>query len=482
MGRGMLYQLVSNVILLASSYAIHIGLGRYLGIEEYGSFVVIFALMSTVGLILASGLTDATSKYIAEDNAVLGSIVQHSRKIQLILSTLLFTIYFLSAGAIADLLNDPGLTPYIRISAFVIPVYALYYVYYSYLNGLKLFLKQAKTLAAVSLARVVLTFILVSPILFGLGIKGAIIGYISAALIGLILAWTYLRKLDKGSKDFEWKNLIRFSIPATLFAVMLFILMNADLLFIKALIDEGVDTGYYAAATTMAKAPYFIFAGLALAVLPHISSSTSRNDFQLAASYIKQSMRSMLMLLVPGVLLISATSHDLVSLFYTTRYNEAGNPLSVLVFGLASLCIFLVLSYVIMGAGKPNIAFGIALISVIIDITLNVLLIPNYGLMGAAWATTTASMIGMIIAAAYVFRYFKALVRVKSLIKICLSSLVIYVIALQFSLSTFLLPTIYIGLYALYFLLLLLMKEFSKEDLRAIKKIIPIARFRETSE
>lgn len=473
MGRGAVYLMISSVVLLLSGYAIHFVLGRKLGPEDYGTFGVVFALMNTIGLVLASGLPDATSKYIAEDDAALQHIVRNSRRIQAILSTVLFALYFGLAGVIANLLDDPELAVYIRISAFVIPAYAFYYVYYSYLNGLRLFGKQARTLAAVSIARVGIVFALV---FLGLSVKGAILGYILAALVGLALAWKYLGDTGEGSRDFEWRKLIKFGIPATLFAVMLFIVMNADLLLVKALIDEGVDAGYYTAAATIAKAPYFLFMGLALALLPSISSSTSRNDSQVTAAYINQSMRYMLMLLVPGILLISATSGDLVSLVYSARYVEAGDPLSVLIFGLASLSVFLVLTHVIMGAGKPNIALGVAMFLVIVDIALNVVLIPRYDLMGAAWATTIASLAGMSIAAIYVFRRFKALIAVKSFVRICLASLVVYAIALQFSLSPSFLPLVYVGLFAVYLGLLVLMRELNKEDVAALKRIIPSTR------
>ena len=78
LGRGALYLIASNVVLLITSYAIHFGLGRYLDTDDYGTFGVIFALMNTVGLVLASGLPDATAKYIAEDKAALGSIIRSS--------------------------------------------------------------------------------------------------------------------------------------------------------------------------------------------------------------------------------------------------------------------------------------------------------------------------------------------------------------------------------------------------------------------
>jgi O-antigen/teichoic acid export membrane protein len=106
-----------------------------------------------------------------------------------------------------------------------------------------------------------------------------------------------------------------------------------------------------------------------------------------------------------------------------------------------------------------------------------VFLIPKYGLVGAAWSTTITGFLGMCAAVIYVLWRFKALVNLKSLGRICLASLVIYVIALQVSLSPLWLPLIYVGLLVLYGGMLWLMREIKRGDWETFKRIIPMDRF-----
>ena len=479
MSKGTLYLTIANVIFLLCGYAIHLGLGRYLGPASYGTFGVVLTLMNTVTLVLTSGFPDAASKYIAEDNAKLSSIIRSSRTIQAVLSIPLFALYFGLAGTIANALHDPGLTRYIRISALAIPLYALYQVYSSgYLNGLRRFGQQAKVLILSSLVRVGVAFGLIY--LLELGIEGAILGYLAAAALGLILARQFLGSVPKDSATFEWRKLISFGVPAMLFAITLFLMMSIDLFAVKAICRSDNATGYYTAATTIAKAPYYILGGLPLTLLPVISMSTSMNNRGLTTIYISQSIRYMLILVVPCTFLISATSGDLFSLIYTSGYVEAAKPLELLVFGIAFLTVFLVLSQIIIASGKPRVAFGIALTSLAIDITLNITLIPRYGLVGAAWATTLTALVGMIAAALYVFRRFKTLVSAKSFIKICLAALAVYVVALKLPIPSVSLPFVYVGLLAIYFALLLLMREIGKKDFETLKQIIPTARLNKT--
>lgn len=475
MGKGTLYLTMATGVSLLVGYVIHFWLGRYLGPVDYGMFGVVLSLMTIVNIFLTSGFPQSASKHIAEDYSKTGSIRRDANRIQLVLCALIFTLYLGLAGVIANLFNDPSLTPYIRISALAIPAYALYSIYGAgYLNGLRQFSKQAMASIGSSIAKVGAVLALV---LLGLGVKGAIVGYLLAALFGFLLAWKFLGPVEKSEVDFGWGKLVGFGIPATFLAVTFFLLMSIDLFAMKAIGGGEAEVGYYTSATTIAKAPYFLFAGLAMALLPSISRSTSSNDTELTRSYIQQSMRYMMMLLIPGVLLVSATSADLLTLVYSSKYIEAASSLGILVFGLGLLSIFFVLAHIIMGSGRPGVTLGMTLPLVAVDIALNMFLIPRYGLVGAAWATTITGFLGMCTAAGYVLWRFRALVSPRSLGKICLASLVIYVIALQVSLSPLWLPPIYIGLLALYGGMLWLLKELRREDLETFKRVVPLERF-----
>lgn len=475
MGRGTLYLMVAAGVFLVSGYVTHFWLGRYLGPEKYGLFGIVLALMTIADLLLISGWPQGASKYIAEDNARLGSIVRAGNRLQVVISLIVFALVFGLAGFIADWLGDPALTPYIRISAFVIPFYALRAIYSDgYLNGLKQFGKQAKVRICSSIVRVAAVFALV---LLGLGVKGAILGYLVAALLGFVLALRYLGWVQRSPTSFQYSKLLKFGLPATMFAAILLLIMNVDLFVVKAIAPGAASAGYYTSAATIARLPYFLFAALGLTLLPSISRATSTANIELAASYIRESMRYMLMLLIPVVLLISATSADLLTLVYSSRYVEAAEPLSILAFGIGFLSIFFVLANVIMGSGRPGVVLGMALLLVGLDIGLNILLVPKYGLEGAAWATTTTGFLGMCAASLYVLWKFKALVSAISLARICLASGVIYAIALQVSLSPLWLPPIYIGLLALHVGLLWLMRELKREDLETFKRIVPLERF-----
>jgi len=466
---------IAQLVFLLSGYVIHLVLGRHLGPETYGTYGVVLSLMTTVNLLLIVGFPQSASKYIAGGSDV-GSVIRYSIRIQAIFAAVVFAAYLGLASLVADALNDPSLAPYIRISAFVVPVYAFYCMYNNgYLNGLRRFDKQAITLIVSSIVKIGAVFALV---FLGLGVNGAIFGYLAAAVVGLFLGWRYLGPVAKSTISFNWRKLLKFGVPATILSISIFLLMNIDLFMVKAIMQDNVSTGYYTSAATLAKIPYYIFTGLSLIVLPSISRSVATNDVTLLRSYIRQSMRHMLILLLPLVLLISATSSELVSLVYSSTYIDAARSLSLLIVGLGLLSVFLVLTNIIMGSGKPKVAMLLGLLMVPLDVGLNLWLIPNHGLMGAAIATTATVSCGVLLSLIYVLLRFKTLMSIRSFAGIGIASGVIYGVALQFSVSPIFLPLIYIALAALYLGVLILIREVNRDDLTALKSMLPIKLFK----
>ncbi|MFQ6089435.1 MAG: polysaccharide biosynthesis C-terminal domain-containing protein, partial [Candidatus Methanofastidiosia archaeon] len=257
--------------------------------------------------------------------------------------------------------------------------------------------------------------------------------------------------------------------PVTLFSVTLMLLMSIDLLFLKAILGENSKIGFYSAATTIAKIPYFILQAFGISLLPAISKSTSRRNLELTSRYINDSLRYLLILLIPGVFLISGTSEGLVRLLYSVRFAEASLPLSVLIFGMGFTTIFAILCTIITASGKPKISFTIALISLIIDVILNLILIPKYELLGAALSTSLSSLIGFSLSALYVFMNFKALVKIKTFTKIVISSLAIYLLTFYVVVPEILLPIMYLFLFSLYLFFLVGLRELRREDFEMLK-------------
>jgi O-antigen/teichoic acid export membrane protein len=473
LAKGTIYLMSAQLIFLIGGYAIHFGLGRYLGPELYGTFGVIISLLTICRVLVESGTVGAVSKYTAERRELVVGIKNQIIKIQIIFALIIFAFLFTLASLIAGLLKDSTLTSYIRFIAFFIPISSLYAVYLGLLNGIRAFGKQAKISIIYEAIKVLAVFTLV---FLGFKVWGAITGYLMASVVSLIMAYHYW--ISKDRKDtgvrgnFEIRKIIKFAVPVILFSLAFNLVISLDLFFVKAILGEKAQAGFYTSAAALSKVPYFIFFALSGTLFPSIAKSTSdKGSEELTKRYINQSLRYALIFLVPCAFIISATSRNLVSLVYTGRYLAAASPLSILIFGLTFLCLFIILTTVITASGKPSISLAMVLVLLVVNIVLNKTLVSIYGLIGAAMATTITGFLGVLMSGIYVYDRFHSLTNLLSLFRIVAASSIIYIIARSFSVAGIPLFAYYAGLLAIYFALLFIFREIEEEDIQVARGI-----------
>jgi len=472
--KGTTYIFLSQAGFIFFSYLMHFGLSRLLNVSAYGNFGIVISILSIFLIFLNSGIPDAVSKYVAEQPYHSNSIKNKAIRIQIVVGSFLFLIYFFSAPFLSKILNDPSLIIYFRISAFVLISSAFLGVYMNYLNGLKAFCEQA----AIGLLRAFLRVLLVLSLTWlGFGLTGAVSGFSLTSFIVLVIALLmikYRKKFQQSISNFKTSKLIKFAIPSIIFSGAITLLLTMDLLFVKNLIIDKDASGFYTSATMFAKIPFYLFMAFPITLLPAISSSISKNSVVLTKKYIKNSMRFLFIILTPITFIISGTSVKLITLFYPSQYSAAEIPLSILIFGMMFFSIFTSLCAIIKGSGKPQIAMFIAIFLIPLDVSLNLILIPTFQLKGAALASSISMFSGMSIAMGYIFWKYQTITSMRSLIKIILSSGIIYLILKLFAPWGFLLLPYYLILLILYFILLLLLKEISKNDIYELKAMAGI--------
>ncbi|CAG0962798.1 hypothetical protein METP3_00948 [Methanosarcinales archaeon] len=462
LARGTLYFILVQIVFLASGYAIHAGVGRMLGPELYGTFGVVISIVTMFNLILITGLPQAASRYIAMNRENTIAVKKAASKIMLYLSLGFFLLYFLLADMISSLLLDLELAFYIRISAIIIPIYAFYSLYAGFLNGLREFGKQAIAMFFYNIAKVVGVFALV---LLGFSVTGAIAGFALAPLIGLIVAGYYFK--DEGIENrFKQKELLDFALPVIISSVAFTALMSLDLFFVKRII-AGDDVGYYTAASNLSRLPFYALTAMGTALFPAIAASGSKEQIE---NYLTDAMRYLLIMLFLIVALISATSENLVTLFYSSKYTPAALPLNILIFGLGFLTLFSIFTMVITASGRAKAAMLLSMAMLPVAFAANAVLVPVYGLVGAAVATTVAGFLAFIIALFYVQRIAGKVADPGSVLRIGLASVIIFILMSQIHISTILLPVLYIGMSILYFGILVIMREVGMKDLKRLKE------------
>lgn len=232
-------------------------------------------------------------------------------------------------------------------------------------------------------------------------------------------------------------------------------------------------TGFYTASQNIARIPYFAMGALPVVLFPSISKSLSDKTHQRTANIIRDSLRYTLLLLLPVSFLLSATSKPIIQLLFSEKYVLSAPSLSILIFSFIFITIFALLANILNGAGFPKKSMTISFLGVILSAIFCYLLIPKYGLVGAAIATGISGFVTMMLAGFYVHKEFNALMPWQSLLKILFASSLIYLAARFIVLPTLLLPVVYGTCALLYIGILILLRELTKYDFDIALSLLP---------
>ncbi len=489
LAKSTVWLIVSELIFNLSGYFIHSFVGRILGPADYGRYGLVVTLTTMVIILIGNGIPTAMSKYMSEVFETNPSLIPVIKRQAIIMQGILIAgvtiIFYFCAPLIANVLGDPSLTYLFKISAWIIPTFALASFYFSYYTGLHQFNLQS----IMKTVRSVFKVVIIVWMAWKWGVPGSVLGYAFSTFAVYFIAVTidklkFSRDLKKQialqqqaatkpiDVSFDYKKLLNYAWQVIIFFLAYELLISIDLYLVKGILHDDYLTGIYNAALTVGRIPYYIFYALTIMLLPVISKTTAENDHKQTNAVISQSLRLMTILLIPSVILMSQFSRPIIKLFYSAKYLDAAYPMSILAYGVGFLTIFYVMSFVLNGAGKTKIPMWISIFGVIVNSILNYVFIKRYGLAGSAIATTITSFATMLAILFYIQRDFGVMIHLKSLVKMFFAGVLMYLASFFFSQGTFIFLVWAIILFAGYLIILYLLGEITKADLIYLKQIV----------
>jgi O-antigen/teichoic acid export membrane protein len=467
MTKDIIYILIGQAAFILSGYIIHIYIGRSLGPEMYGIFGIITSFFFVFERLFGGAISKGLSRFVAENEKAARSIINYALKIQSFFSLIILLVFYAGAHYIAVLMGDMHLEAYMQILSLLIIIACLYIIYSAVLNGVRAFGKQAVLTMFFAFTRVLFVVLLVAA---GFSLKGAVWGLILSGIACLWLSWHYCKPLT-GRETFDKKALFNYSIKVLGFTFATQLIMNIDLIFVKAIMKDNLSTGLYTAAVNLARIPMLIVLPVSIVIFPSIVKTVADNDRERAAAQVNRMLRYLVLFLVPFAVMLSATSHELTSLVYGQIYSGAAAAFGILIFGLTFIAVSIIMNTVILAVCDLNKVIFFNIVLVFINIALNVLLINKFGITGAAIATTATGLIGCAFSIIYVFADFPFSVKWKSFINIILSSSVVGIITFNYSFHGVFLLLNYLLLYGIYFAVLFMLKEINSEDFNILRSV-----------
>lgn len=220
---------------------------------------------------------------------------------------------------------------------------------------------------------------------------------------GLVLAATYARVAPNNlwSWRVRWKTaqaLLRKSWPLIFSGLVIAVYMRLDQVML-AIMSGDIEVGVYSVAVRLAEVWYFVPVAVAGSTLPTILRSRGRSS-AVYANQMKQLFVSMALVGYAVAIATTLFAGIIVRVLYGSVY--LGSVLPLVILGWAGL-------FVCLGVSRENwmLAEGLmkwslltTALGAIVNVALNLVLIPGYGALGAAVATLAAQAVAVLFSTA----------------------------------------------------------------------------------
>jgi len=415
--KGSTFLILMSLLGAFIGYFTRIILARNLTPAEYGLFYSVFAFISFFLFFRDLGLNQALVKYIPEflvkkkyndiKTAITSVFVW-----QLISSALFSILLFMFSDSLAQ--------HYFKDSAasFIIKIFILYIIFsmiFLLLQSIFQGFQRMVLFSFIEPLRVIVMFILIL-ILFKLGSRlfAPVYAFTLSWILMSLLLFPFFLKLFN---IFKYRIIHFAEVTRTMFAFGLPVLLTSVGARVIARIDTIMltyfttleEVGIYNVVLPSALLFLFFADSISAVALPIISELWTKNDIQKLRDWLTVIYKYSFVFIIPFLFSLFVFPELFINVFFGKDYVGGAMTLQILLIGTLFLSITRLTTTTLVGIGKPALVTKLFVIAAIMNIILNLLFIPSFGIEGAAFATMLSYFVMFLLAT----RQASKLIRVK---------------------------------------------------------------------
>lgn len=385
--RNIASNFATQISISVLSFLVSVIVARVFGTEGKGEIAYILLVFTTIGQYGHMGITYATP-YFSKKTKFTSNEVFNNNFTYILCTCILLTIIILVGKIFGLILNEYNyFTVFLGIVMFIFTMIAefLSTVYISHERIIELN-KITLTSNIIKLSLIFLLWIIKLLNFYT---------YLIVLVLPLIYNSLFLgikvkEKLKLGLNKLLLHQEFKFGI--TIYLATLFIFMNykIDQFFINFMLGKS-ELGIYSVAVSLAELLFLIPGSVASAILGRLynmKNSNQQERTKVTSNTIKITFYVTLILMFIGIMCT-----PIIPLIYGERYRGAMVPTIILFVGILFASIGKISSSYFQSSGEPKIHLYITFSVFLVNIILNLYLIPRNGIIGAALASSVSYLV-----------------------------------------------------------------------------------------
>ncbi|HUS51482.1 MAG TPA: flippase [Candidatus Paceibacterota bacterium] len=386
----------SEVLIFVFGFIALIILARILGPAGKGIYSLIILIPTLVLTFGSFGIESSNVYFVGSRKYKIQDIVSNSLISAIFLGLILIILFWaLFQLDFFKKFIDSNQIPsfYLWIVVFSIPLSLLLSFFKNVIRGKGEITNYNKVKILESILG--LAMIIIFLIILKQNISGAVFSYVLSITGAALFAVILVKKITKINFSFN-KKLLKDSFfyggKVYLANTASFLNYRLDMLLI-ALFLNPIAVGFYSISVGMAEKLFMMPGALATVLFPKISSLKIPE----ADNFTPKIIRHTFFIMIVSSLMLFFLAKPLIILFFGSVFLPSLMPLIILLPGIIAFGVGGVLAADLAGRGKPQFAVYSSLACLAINVPLNIILIPKWGISGAAVASAIAYCVDTLI-------------------------------------------------------------------------------------
>ena len=464
---------ITNILVALSSLILLPILTKSFSISNYGIWVQVNVSIALITQVATLGLPYSMLRFLStkkDINTIQEGFYSTTLFVSIISLLISLSIFIFSKKIASTLFNgNIGVTLILSGTLFVACINVML------LNFFRTF-QEMKKYSLIYFAQTYLSTLIVSYLtLSGYKIEIAVLGLLISNIIILIfMSYNIISEIGFKFPRFKFiKEYLCFGLPTIPSNLSYWAVDSIDRYFIGIFLGAAF-VGYYSPGYTLGNVIMMISAPFSLILPSVLPKYYDGEKNEIVSRYLKYSLKYFLLISIPLVIGLSFLSKPILDILTTTEIASQGYlitpfiAVSCLLFGF-----YVIISNSILLAKKTKVIGSIWVITALINICLNVILIPIFGIIGAAFATLFSYIFVFVMGTYYSLKYVNLKLDLSFIIKVLISSLLIVIIILLIEPNGIIDILVSVGIsIVVYIVTLIIFKVIKKEELKFLKTFL----------